>query len=347
MGKMILNGTKYSGGAEIAFANGLYLDANNIIVPDTTYTTEFYYTATEDCFVRCNIDNAVSNSGNITVDGIHVAGMWSERWNLVEHLIPLKKGQTIHAWQTDTTYSSNYSVYGVQPASNVTFIPDYASACYSSEEREVGCWVDGKPLYQITIDQTIGADADYTVFANGIENAHLVNAKCEYSSGRWMSTNYPSIGSLSSSRFCYVEVWNGALKLHNQTNQSMRWIATIQYTKTTDVAGSGNWTPLGKPTVHYSTEEQVIGTWIDGKPLYQRTWDMPTITVSSVGAWISTSIDASNMASIVDVKIGDNRVVWSGISAVIDGGIIKLINTTSQSNLGVSKITLQYTKTTD
>lgn len=97
----------------------------------------------------------------------------------------------------------------------------------------------------------------------------------------------------------------------------------------------------------YSTNEQVIGTWIDGKPLYEKTWDIPTITVSSVGAWISTSIDASNMASLVDVKTRDNNIVWSGISAVIDGGIIKLINTTSQANLGVSKITLQYTKTTD
>ena len=37
---------------------------------------------------------------------------------------------------------------------------------------------------------------------------------------------------------------------------------TLQYTKTTDVAGSGDYTTLGIPTVHYSTNEQVIGTWL-------------------------------------------------------------------------------------
>jgi hypothetical protein len=104
---------------------------------------------------------------------------------------------------------------------------------YSTEEQVVGTWF-GKTLYQKTVDQTIGSDADYTVFANGIDHAHLVNSIFEYSSGRWFSSGYTSIGVTSNSRTCYVEVQNGALNLHNQSNSSIHWIATIQYTKTTD-----------------------------------------------------------------------------------------------------------------
>ena len=54
----------------------------------------------------------------------------------------------------------------------------------------------------------------------------------------------------------------------------------IQYTKTTDVAGSGQWTPMAQPTHHYSTIEQVVGTWIDGKPIYEITLN-PTVAVGS------------------------------------------------------------------
>lgn len=105
---------------------------------------------------------------------------------------------------------------------------------YSTEEQVVGTWIDGKPLYQKTVDQTIGSDADYTVFANGIDHAHLVNSCFEYSSGRWMSFDYISLSGASNNRTCYVDVQNGALNLHNQSNSSIHWIATIQYTKTTD-----------------------------------------------------------------------------------------------------------------
>ena len=101
---------------------------------------------------------------------------------------------------------------------------------YSAEEQVVGTWF-GKTLYQKTVDQTINADSDYTVFASGIDHAHLVNSCFEYSSGRWMSFDYVSLGATSNNRTCYVDVQNGALNLHNQAGSSIRWIATIQYTK--------------------------------------------------------------------------------------------------------------------
>lgn len=367
MGKMILNGTEYSGGAEVTFANGLYLDANNIIVPYTEYTTEFYYTATEDCFVRCNVDNAVSNSGYITVDGIHVAGMWSERWNLVEHLIPLKKGQTIHAWQTDTTFSSNYTVYGVQPASNVTFIPDYASACYSSQEREVGCWVDGKPLYQRTFIYDTAQSHGSVVFSTGLtdvdEVASFEGVASYQSSGvnnKWLPFVFSNDSNGTGTGNAILKI-NSFLKTtgeiyayigadYQSTYAINRIRITLRYTKTTDVAGSGNWTPLGKPTVHYSTEEQVIGTWIDGKPIYEITVDKSSNPVTIDTNW-AIIVNIPNIKRIINSTVlCGNKMEVKAVEVNIDNSdnvLVERVGVNSGDTRQLTELTIQYTKTTD
>jgi hypothetical protein len=50
---------------------------------------------------------------------------------------------------------------------------------------------------------------------------------------------------------------------------------TLEYTKTTDAENSGvNLMPYSfvqNASNNYSTEEQIVGRWIDGKPLYQKT----------------------------------------------------------------------------
>lgn len=51
----------------------------------------------------------------------------------------------------------------------------------------------------------------------------------------------------------------------------------------------------------YSTEERQVGTWTDGKPLYQRTFDLGSDLVVSYSSFTNTSIDASNMETIVKV----------------------------------------------
>lgn len=104
---------------------------------------------------------------------------------------------------------------------------------YSTTEQLVGKWTDGSDLFEITIDQTINADTDYTVFASGISFGFLVHSMLEWSSNRWMSPSYRSLVSTNSSKSCYVDVRSGALYLHNQSSSSVHWKAVIRYTKTT------------------------------------------------------------------------------------------------------------------
>lgn len=138
---------------------------------------------------------------------------------------------------------------------------------YSEDEREIGVWTDGKPLYQKTVVSPSGVDISVSSSSwtnTGIDVSSLNIEKIISSFG--LSTD----GTYQGTILAYVE--NDNLMVQTTRNNN-GWVVsfTIQYTKTTDTAGSGTWTPQGVPAVHYSTDEQVIGTWIDGSTLYQKT----------------------------------------------------------------------------
>ena len=114
------------------------------------------------------------------------------------------------------------------------------------------------------------------------------------------------------------------------------------------------------PKNDYSTEEKVIGTWIDGKTLYQRTWnintseiplDTTTIIITKSDYDMSEIISISGMAYQntagynYPLNYNNNAVaimVWERQGTNI---AYKLI---AQSDLRMTKIivTVQYTKTT-
>ena len=66
-------------------------------------------------------------------------------------------------------------------------------------------------------------------------------------------------------------------------------------TKTTDAANSFNY---GDPN-EYSTTEKIVGSWIDGKPLYQKTIScgaLPNNTITRLSHGIS------NLAKVIDIQ---------------------------------------------
>ena len=107
---------------------------------------------------------------------------------------------------------------------------------------------------------------------------------------------------------------------------------------------------------NYSTEEQVVGTWIDGKPIYQKT-----ITISNCQAntWNNTNHNISNIDVIVNeyglAKCTNGTFYNIGYRNAEICGMLQANSTTAGVYLGshtvynnsVIFITLQYTKTTD
>ena len=177
----------------------------------------------------------------------------------------------------------------------------YAPVVYSDEEREIGVWRDGKPLYERTvyIQNYPSSKGDFT-YAHGISNLDVV----------WVYDGYLTNGNGNNNplNLCRPEV---ALEdqfgmvvdrtnIHVKVGYDRSYIyayVVLRYTKTTDVPGSGHYTALGVPAVHYSTNEQVIGTWVDGKTLYQKTFT--NIAISSSANTVSVPHGISNFGKLI------------------------------------------------
>ena len=92
----------------------------------------------------------------------------------------------------------------------------------------------------------------------------------------------------------------------------------------------------------YSTEEQVVGTWIDGKPIYRKVIAFtPRIIVEA--SWQSIGVSIPDIDSIVKVFHIDKVENYSGAQIVI--------KTTSplqcmamSGQIGVTYLILEYTK---
>ena len=105
----------------------------------------------------------------------------------------------------------------------------------------------------------------------------------------------------------------------------------------------------------YSTDEKVVGTWIDGKPLYEKVFELNsevTITISGVSI---SQIDTSNMKHLISVIALRQQVSSShGYGTVscfplggFENGSLTLYSYGATTISDIKTVILQYTKTTD
>lgn len=114
----------------------------------------------------------------------------------------------------------------------------------------------------------------------------------------------------------------------------------------------------------YSSSEQVIGTWIDGKPLYQKTVTVPNTSAWSNNSTFNNDVSNADMIWIYDGFIYDNRSTQKFVYPnpmvqnsdrlsfnidLNDKSKFKVsCNTTYAANADrYAVLTVRYTKTTD
>ena len=108
--------------------------------------------------------------------------------------------------------------------------------------------------------------------------------------------------------------------------------------------------------INYSTSEKIVGTWIDGKPLYQKTvslGNLPNATSKNVAHGISnlsyvTSLEGTAVriagtfaAHSMNMNDGTMRIN----TKIVGDNIV--ISTASDLSSFIGNVTIQYTKTTD
>ena len=226
--------------------------------------------------------------------------------------------------------------------------------CYSTEEREVGCWTDGKPLYQKTVYiASVTSGTSYAHGAENVENIFIKNIKAKRNVG-WFSSGHifqDGTGYISES-FSIIPSPT-VLYAYLYGNTISDCSVTIQYTKTTDTAGSGIWTPSGAQAIHYSTSEQIIGTWVDGKPLYrkvvtglnvQAVWQGTYYPNVAISAPISDVKEITNARAVMNYNNGISR---NSICSVIVNNTNNIWALIVFDDITINTLIVEYTKTTD
>lgn len=179
----------------------------------------------------------------------------------------------------------------------------YLPTIYSTEEKQVGVWTDGKPLYQktVVIDNPVSTGTT-TYIAHGIADVETI---VDIYGGAYLSSTIIDINSFGSSDYytlVYASQTDIAYELKWGSSTFTKIRVTLKYTKTSDTAGSGIWTPSGQIAEHYSTDEEIVGTWIDGSTIYKCTTECEIPANQGQGyTHFVTSVPLD--ASVIDSKI--------------------------------------------
>ena len=129
--------------------------------------------------------------------------------------------------------------------------------------------------------------------------------------------------------------------------------------KDTTVEQTLNSLYISRTNNDYSTDEKVIGKWIDGKPIYQKTFICSNNFNFGANSWFSlnsafsdiTSDFVSSIDSLVDasLRLGKGYPIsaWILVNHPSNDVLGAYTNASSGLSKGEGTLTLQYTKTTD
>ena len=213
---------------------------------------------------------------------------------------------------------------------------------YSTEERVVGVGENNKPLYQKTVvSSTLTAETGETVLT-GIDSLKVISLRTNRTYPFYISTY--NISGSGTEYGIVNHTSNGDVELYNAGRSASVVIeAVLQYTKTSDVAGSGSYNTLGVPNVHYTTDEQVIGTWM-GETLYRRVYDFSNNPINvPAGSWLKVANEWQIMPIRGTVIIPSSRASFEVAVDCDDNDGLYIQSWLAYSN--VKYLIVEYTKT--
>jgi hypothetical protein len=172
------------------------------------------------------------------------------------------------------------------------------------------------------------------------KNVQYKNGKYKTSEGGGGASNFAELDDVS-----FSNLQNGQVPKYNSTTQ--KW-------ENANESGGGH---------TYSTTEQVVSTWIDGKPVYEKT-----ITGTTIAGGQNTYVNHNiqNFDTLVDCNIithfsdndfwrqlnfvynnGNTSDNWLGGYAISSTQIVFQIGTSYAQHLDKWHATIKYTKNTD
>lgn len=208
---------------------------------------------------------------------------------------------------------------------------------YSTTERVIGSY-KGKPLYQVTLPQVSMPSAvadgsrittDIDISAYNVE--HVIDIEGWHTDGSLAGVVNIAPGT-NTTVFAWHYKTDEVIRLVNSYSgyNGRPTVITIRYTKTTDTVSPVEYAHPND----YSTTEKIVGTWIDGKPIYQKTFGP---------FWTSSYYTAGrNWVSLIDVA-SCNIETYIGSSGTVTVGPSKgLVRELPYVDRGIFEVSVVY-----
>lgn len=202
---------------------------------------------------------------------------------------------------------------------------------YSTEEKMIGRWVNGKPIYQRTIEYTVteakatGSAKNYIISQMQNNNLRPIEDSIDSiidtdlviveADGNSFVDQYDYYVGNYINNALSEDVNNLHLSVSLPSGSSIainsKFYVTVKYTKRKDSSSDYN---IGSP-YDYSLDEKIIGSWIDGSPLYQKviSYNIPTGNYTTTVGKIDTGISFADKTLIYSTGINNGLYSYPGI----------------------------------
>lgn len=235
-----------------------------------------------------------------------------------------------------------------------SYLPVTEFQVYSTDETVIGTYM-GKPLYRKVIDFGALPNGGYKDVSSGLSNIKI----CEYSGIAYSPPDgavfsLPIAQQTDQLTMCSIRSNGEVVRVVAMADMSSFTEAfiTLHYTKNSDTTTSSK-VPY-QPLIEYSLEERMIGFWIDGKPLYEKTVDcgaMPNATsksvahgISNISRFVKGELSTDNGTNGATIVFGSHTN--DAMTAYCDRTNIVIASTDDRSEYTGFAI-VRYTKTTD
>lgn len=156
---------------------------------------------------------------------------------------------------------------------------------HSTDERVIGQWIDGKPIYQKDVQVTfpsgiVDGTTKYNIVAHNIPIDSVISCTGVGVNGQdvWGVDNNIYVRSVS------LDKTNITASSNRSTMSGVSMYTTLRYTKTTDSA--------------VASGEKIVGQWIDGKPIFEKVVTFATEKQTTAGTVLTIASSETGLANI-------------------------------------------------
>lgn len=246
----LFDGTDYvevqGGGGGDSFACDLLLENTDFSIASGSATSERQYTLSAsienyDGVLVIGFTNVSANERNQAVSMIVLKSDYSigssNRWTyLLNGSIPTNNRRLAFGFSDSTTIQTAASrVQNEEPRLYRVYGLNFGGSLhtYSTTEQVVGTWIDGKPIYEVTIDcGTLANTTSTQYFNHGISDLEMVIDTQAFMTNGSASANLPFYWTASDGVSIWIELTR--IGIVTQSNRSSyRAYVTLRYTKST------------------------------------------------------------------------------------------------------------------